>query len=138
MTEATRRREYLFTVRCSDACSGCGFTQDVPPPPSHPPHTPPPNFLISTLTLQSPGLIKNGKWVIGEEGWPAAGPGSLYCVRGWVWIQPAESPLSMPSCLAQEVVPKSTQVTGKKECEALRLHCVTKIVFSKRKTVIYV
>lgn len=29
------RREYLFTVRRGDACSGCGFTQDVPPCPSH-------------------------------------------------------------------------------------------------------
>lgn len=35
----------------------------------------------------------------------------------------------MPSCLAQEVVSKSAQVTEKKECEALRLHCVTKMVF---------
>lgn len=40
------------------------------PPPllTVPANTPPPIFLISTLTLQSPGLIKSGKWVIGEEG----------------------------------------------------------------------
>lgn len=72
MTEAVRRREYLFTVRCSNARSGCGFTQDVPPlytyTHTHTRTHTPPVFLISTLTLQSPGLIKKGKCVIAEEG----------------------------------------------------------------------
>lgn len=78
---------------------------------------------------------------MGRRGWPAAGPGRLHCVRGWVWIQPAESSLSMPSCLAQEEVSKSTQVTEKKECDALRLHCVTETLFRcyrKRKIAMYV
>lgn len=72
-----------------------------------------------------------GSGLLERRGWPAAGPGSLYCVRGWVWIQPAESSLSMPSCLAQEVVPMSAQVTEEKECEALILRCVTAIVFGR-------
>lgn len=37
----------------------------------------------------------------------------------------------MPSCRAQEVVPKSTQVTEKWEYEALRLQFVTQIVFKR-------
>lgn len=36
-----------------------------------------------------------GSWLL--EGLSAAG--SQYCVRGWVWVQPAETSLSLPSCV---------------------------------------
>lgn len=60
--------------------------QDVPPPNTHThvrTHRPPPIFVISTLTLQSPGLIKDGKCVLGGGG--VCEPRRLHCARGWVW-----------------------------------------------------
>lgn len=131
MTEVAWKREYLFTAKCSSASSGCGFMQDVTPPAHTGTHRPPPIFLISTLTLQSPGLIRDGKCVIGEEGFE---PGQLHCARGWVWIRPAGSSHSMPSCPAwpcpawpgPQMVSKSTQVTELKQCETLGLYHVAK------------
>lgn len=80
-----------FRMRFHAGCNPPPNSPHTPTPPccthalTHTYKYPPPVLLISTLKLQSPGLIKNGKCVIGEEGFgPVQGQSGLHCARGWL------------------------------------------------------